>query len=125
MFVVEQLDGKSSQEEFQKYKGFVNHNNKLLQLEFSLENLLTLREYRATHEEVYQADLNNSGLQKDLQKWKSKTTPIGKNVMEFREIKAMILGCGVFIGVIWETVDVKNKWMSVMICSDWTILQKI
>ncbi|GAA7365146.1 hypothetical protein HpCK81_11260 [Helicobacter pylori] len=67
MFVVEQLDGKSSQEELQKHKGFVNRNNKLLQLEFSSENLLTLREYRATHEEDYQADLNNSGLQKDLQ----------------------------------------------------------
>ncbi len=93
MFVVEQLDGKSSQEEFQKYKGFVSYNNKLLQLDYSLENLLTLREYRATHEEVYQADLNNSGLQKDLQEWKSKTTPIGKNVIKFREIKAMILGC--------------------------------
>ncbi|ASM63556.1 hypothetical protein CGC32_02525 [Helicobacter pylori] len=93
MFVVEQLDGKSSQTELQKYKGFVSRNNKLLQLDYSLENLLTLREYRATHEEVYQADLNNSGLQKDLQEWKSKTTPIGKNVIKFREIKAMILGC--------------------------------
>ncbi|GAA9107428.1 hypothetical protein Taitung42_12100 [Helicobacter pylori] len=93
MFVVEQLDGKSSQEELQKHKGFVNRNNKLLQLDYSLENLQRLMEYRATNEEVYQADLNNSGLQKDLQKWKSKTTPIGKNVIEFREIKAMILGC--------------------------------
>ncbi|GAA8524749.1 acyl carrier protein [Helicobacter pylori] len=93
MFVVEQLDGKSSQTELQRYRGFVNYNNELLQLEFSLENLLTLREYRATHEEDYQADLNNSGLQKDLQKWKSKTTPIGKNVIKFREIKAMILEC--------------------------------
>ncbi len=34
MFVVEQLDGKSSQTELQKYKGFVSRNNKLLQLEF-------------------------------------------------------------------------------------------
>ncbi|GAA9042232.1 acyl carrier protein [Helicobacter pylori] len=93
MFVVEQLDGKSSQEELQKYRWFANYNNELLQLEFSLENLLTIREYRATNEEVYQADLNNSGLQKDLQEWKSKTTPIGKNVIKFREIKAMILEC--------------------------------
>ncbi len=92
-FVVEQLDGKSSQEELQKYRGFVNYNNELLQLDYSLENLLTLREYRATNEEVYQADLNNNGLQKDLLKWKSKTTPIGKNVTKFREIKAMILEC--------------------------------
>ncbi|GAA7109497.1 acyl carrier protein [Helicobacter pylori] len=93
MFVVEQLDGKSSQEELQKHKGFVNRNNKLLQLDYSLENLQRLMEYRATNEEVYQADLNNSGLQKDLQEWKSKTTPIEKNVIEFREVKAMILGC--------------------------------
>ncbi len=93
MFVVEQLDGKSSQEELQKYRGFVNYNNELLQLDYSLENLLTLREYRATNEEVYQADLNNNGLQKDLLKWKSKTTPIGKNAIKFREIKAMILEC--------------------------------
>ncbi len=57
MFVVEQLDGKSSQTELQKYKGFVSRNNKLLQSEFSLENLQRLREYRATNEEVYQADL--------------------------------------------------------------------
>ncbi len=40
MFVVEQLDGKSSQTELQKYKGFVSRNNKLLQLEFSMKNLL-------------------------------------------------------------------------------------
>ncbi|GAA7568588.1 hypothetical protein JP0160_13360 [Helicobacter pylori] len=93
MFVVEQLDGKSSQTELQKYKGFVSRNNKLIQSEFSMKNLLTLREYRATNEEIYQADLNNNGLRKDLQKWKSKTTPIGKNVIKFREIKAMILGC--------------------------------
>ncbi|AFX89948.1 dynamin-like GTPase family protein [Helicobacter pylori] len=98
MFVVEQLDGKSSQTEFQKtelqkYRGFVSRNNKLLQLEFSLENLQRLREYKETNEEVYQADLNNSGLQKDLQEWKSKTTPMGKKVIKFREIKAMILGC--------------------------------
>ncbi|GAA9020051.1 acyl carrier protein [Helicobacter pylori] len=93
MFVVEQLDGKSSQEELQKYRGFANYNNELLQLDYSLENLQRLMEYRATNEEIYQADLNNSGLQKDLQEWKSKTTPIGKNVIKFREIKAMILEC--------------------------------
>ncbi len=46
MFAVERSGSKSSQEELQKYKGFVNRNNKLLQLEFSLKNLLALREYR-------------------------------------------------------------------------------
>ncbi|WP_231211324.1 GTPase [Helicobacter pylori] len=53
MFVVEQLDGKSSQEEFQKYKGFVSRNNKLLQLEFSMKNLLTLRQFKDTYREWY------------------------------------------------------------------------
>ncbi len=93
MFVIERLGSESSQEELQEYRENVDLHNELLQLDYSLENLLTLREYRATNEEVYQADLNNSGLQKDLLKWKSKTTPIGKNVIKFREIKAMILEC--------------------------------
>ncbi|OLR42500.1 hypothetical protein BIZ50_04470 [Helicobacter pylori] len=70
MFVVEQLDGKSSQEELQKHKGFVNRNNKLLQLEFSLKNLLALREYRKTYEEVYQESLNNEKIQKDFREWR-------------------------------------------------------
>ncbi len=53
MFVVEQLDGKSSQEELRKYKGFVSRNNKLLQLEFSMKNLLTLRQFKDTYREWY------------------------------------------------------------------------
>ncbi len=47
MFVVEQLDGKSSQTDLQKYKGFVSRNNKLLQSEFSMKNLLKLLQYSA------------------------------------------------------------------------------
>ncbi len=53
MFVVEQLNGKSSQTELQKYKGFVSRNNKLLQLEFSMKNLLTLRQFKDTYREWY------------------------------------------------------------------------
>ncbi len=53
MFVVEQLDGKSSQEELQKYRGFVSRNNKLLQSEFSMKNLLTLRQFKDTYREWY------------------------------------------------------------------------
>ncbi len=70
MFVVEQLNGKSSQTELQKYKGFVNRNNKLLQLEFSLKNLLALREYRKTYEEIYQESLNIEEIQNDLREWR-------------------------------------------------------
>ncbi|WQT45804.1 dynamin-like GTPase family protein [Helicobacter pylori] len=53
MFVVEQLDGKSSQTELQKYKGFVSRDNKLLQLEFSMKNLLILRQFKDTYREWY------------------------------------------------------------------------
>ncbi|GAA8864372.1 hypothetical protein HpRN3_11810 [Helicobacter pylori] len=70
MFAVERSGSKSSQEELQKYKGFVNRNNKLLQLEFSLKNLLVLREYRKTHEEIYQESLNIEEIQNDLREWR-------------------------------------------------------
>ncbi len=70
MFAVERSGSKSSQEELQKYKGFVNRNNKLLQLEFSLKNLLALREYRKTYEEIYQESLNIEEIQNDLREWR-------------------------------------------------------
>ncbi|GAA9911491.1 hypothetical protein VN0815_12070 [Helicobacter pylori] len=101
MFVVEQLDGKSSQTELQKYKGFVNRNNKLLQLEFSLKNLLVLREYRKTHKEVYQESLNNKELQNDLREWRDlRNTPVETNRREFEYIKKMVLyfrDCWMFV----------------------------
>ncbi|MBH0260532.1 dynamin-like GTPase family protein [Helicobacter pylori] len=85
--------GDLNKKQIKEAREEIDSCNELLQLHYSLENLQTLREHKETNEEVYQADLNNSGLQKDLQEWKSKTTPIGKNVIKFREIKAMILGC--------------------------------
>ncbi|GAA9917620.1 hypothetical protein VN0834_14110 [Helicobacter pylori] len=101
MFVVEQLDGKSSQTELQKYKGFVNRNNKLLQLEFSLKNLLVLREYRKTHKEVYQESLNNKELQNDLREWRDlRNTPVETNRREFEYIKEIVLyfrDCWMFV----------------------------
>ncbi len=70
MFAVERSGSKSSQEKLQEYKGFVNRNNKLLQLEFSLKNLLALREYRKTYEEIYQESLNIEEIQNDLREWR-------------------------------------------------------
>ncbi len=70
MFAVERSGSKSSQEELQKYKGFINRNNKLLQLDYSLENLQRLREYKETNEEFYQECLNDSELQNDLREWR-------------------------------------------------------
>lgn len=59
-----------SQEELQKCREFVNYDNELLQLEFSLKNLLALREYRKIYKEVYQESLNNEELQNDLREWR-------------------------------------------------------
>ncbi|MGN8493051.1 dynamin family protein [Helicobacter pylori] len=48
----------------------VDYDNELLQLHYSLENLQTLREYKETNNEVYQADLNNWKFQNDLREWR-------------------------------------------------------
>ncbi len=44
--------------------------NELLQLDYSLENLQRIREYKETNEEFYQECLNDSELQNDLRKWR-------------------------------------------------------
>ncbi|NOK30665.1 dynamin-like GTPase family protein [Helicobacter pylori E48] len=64
-----------SQEEIQEERENVDYNNELLQLEFSLKNLLALREYKETNEEFYQECLNDSELQNDLRKWKNGEKP--------------------------------------------------
>ncbi|GAA7636595.1 acyl carrier protein [Helicobacter pylori] len=74
-----------SQEEIQEERENVDYNNGFLQLDYSLKNLQTLREYRATNEEIYQADLNDWELQNDLREWRD------LNEREFEEIKEMIL----------------------------------
>lgn len=59
-----------SQEEIEEERESMDCDNEFLQLEFSLKNLLVLREYRITHEEVYQESLNNKELQNDLREWR-------------------------------------------------------
>ncbi len=44
-----------SQEEIEEERENVDYSNELLQLEFSLKNLLTLREYRKIYEEVFKS----------------------------------------------------------------------
>ncbi|GAA7407539.1 hypothetical protein MM0349_12090 [Helicobacter pylori] len=74
-----------SQEEIQEERENVDYHNKLLQLDYSLENLSRLREYKERHNEVYQESLNDKELQNDLRKWRD------LNEREFEEIKEMIL----------------------------------
>ncbi len=59
-----------SQEEIQEERESVDYDNELLQLDYSLKNLLRLKGYKERNNEVYQKDLNNEKLQNDLRKWR-------------------------------------------------------
>ncbi|MGL2669052.1 dynamin family protein [Helicobacter pylori] len=59
-----------SQEDIQKYRDLMDNDNRLLQLDYSLANLLRLKGYKETNEKVYQESLNNEELQNDLREWR-------------------------------------------------------
>lgn len=59
-----------SQEETEKQRAYVYYNNELLQLDYSLKNLQTLREYKKALSDRYQKSLNNEKLQNDLREWR-------------------------------------------------------
>ncbi len=59
-----------SQEEIQEERENADYDNELLQLEYSLANLSILKEYKEKYNEVYQSDLNNKELQKNLRAWR-------------------------------------------------------
>ncbi len=59
-----------SQEETKKQRAYVYYNNELLQLDYSLKNLQTLREYKERSNKIYQSDLNHEKLQNDLWEWR-------------------------------------------------------
>ncbi|WQU50167.1 ATP-binding protein [Helicobacter pylori] len=81
-----------SEEEIQKHRDWMDEDNKLLQLDYSLRNLQTLREYKETNKKDYQESLNDEELQNDLRKWRDlKNTPEETNRREFEEIKEMVL----------------------------------
>ncbi len=65
-----------SQEEIEEERENIDEDNELLQLDYSLENLQRLREYKETNEEFYQECLNDSDLQNDLREWRDlRNTP--------------------------------------------------
>ncbi len=81
-----------SQEEIQEYREKVDYNDSFFQLDYSLKNLQTLREFKETNEKVYQESLNNEELQNNLREWRDlKNTPEEINRREFEEIKKMVL----------------------------------
>ncbi|WRC41229.1 dynamin-like GTPase family protein [Helicobacter pylori] len=59
-----------SQEEIQECRDWMDEDNELIQLDYSLANLLILKEYKETNEEYYQESLNNEELQNNLREWR-------------------------------------------------------
>ncbi|WQT12804.1 dynamin-like GTPase family protein [Helicobacter pylori] len=81
-----------SKKETKRYRKSVDYHNELLQLDYSLENLQTLREFKEKENEDYQESLNDEELQNDLREWRDlKNTPEETNRREFEEIKEMVL----------------------------------
>ncbi len=59
-----------SQEEIKKYRDWIDYDNELLQLDYSLRNLSILKGFKERHNEVYQSDLNDEKLQNNLREWR-------------------------------------------------------
>ncbi|NHB16028.1 ATPase [Helicobacter pylori] len=59
-----------SQEEIQECRDWMDEDNELIQLDYSLANLSILKEYKETNEEYYQESLNDEELQNDLREWR-------------------------------------------------------
>ncbi|EJB73380.1 hypothetical protein HPHPA16_1223 [Helicobacter pylori Hp A-16] len=59
-----------SQEEIQQCRDWIDYDNKLLQLDYSLANLSILKDFKETNEKVYQKFLNDEELQNNLREWR-------------------------------------------------------
>ncbi|WQS29371.1 dynamin family protein [Helicobacter pylori] len=81
-----------SQEEIQEFREGIDVYNGLLQLDYSLRNLMMLREFKEEMNEDYQEGLSNEKFQNDLREWRQlRNTPEETNRREFEEIKEMAL----------------------------------
>ncbi|KAA6513028.1 acyl carrier protein [Helicobacter pylori] len=59
-----------SQEEIREYREEIEYCNELLELEFSLGNLIIFKGFKERNEKVYQDHLNDEELQNDLREWR-------------------------------------------------------
>ncbi len=59
-----------SQEEIQECRDWMDNDNRLLQLDYSLKNLLRLKRYKENNKEFYQECLNDEELQNNLREWR-------------------------------------------------------
>ncbi|ENH60153.1 hypothetical protein HPHPA11_1304 [Helicobacter pylori Hp A-11] len=81
-----------SQEEIQECRDWMDEDNELIQLDYSLKNLSRFKEYKEDYEKTYQECLNDEELQNNLREWRDlKNTPEETNRREFEEIKKMAL----------------------------------
>ncbi|GHP50647.1 hypothetical protein VN1186_08010 [Helicobacter pylori] len=81
-----------SQEDIQKHRDWMDNDNRLLQLDYSLGNLSRLKDFKERNEKTYQECLNDEKLQNNLREWRDlKNTPEEINRREFEEIKKMVL----------------------------------
>ncbi len=65
-----------SEEEIQKYRDWIDYDNELLQLDYSLGNLSRLKDFKERNEKTYQECLNDERLQNNLREWRDlKNTP--------------------------------------------------
>ncbi|MCQ2861245.1 dynamin-like GTPase family protein [Helicobacter pylori] len=59
-----------SQEEIQEYRDWIDYDNELLQLDYSLANLSRLKDFKEREEKNYQECLNDEELQNNLREWR-------------------------------------------------------
>ncbi len=59
-----------SQEETKRRKDLMDNDNKLLQLDYSLKNLIELKRFKERDEKNYQDHLNDKKLQNNLREWR-------------------------------------------------------
>ncbi|PUD87478.1 acyl carrier protein [Helicobacter pylori] len=59
-----------SEEDIQKHRDWIDEDNELLQLDYSLKNLSRFKEYKEDYGENYQDHLNNEELQNNLREWR-------------------------------------------------------
>ncbi|WRA24045.1 hypothetical protein KVK48_04760 [Helicobacter pylori] len=59
-----------SQEDIQKHRDWMDNDNRLLQLDYSLRNLSILKRFKEREEKNYQDHLNDEKLQNNLREWR-------------------------------------------------------
>ncbi|MFP6205172.1 dynamin family protein [Helicobacter pylori] len=61
---------KMRQEDIQKHRDWMDNDNRLLQLDYSLRNLSILKRFKEREEKNYQDHLNDEKLQNNLREWR-------------------------------------------------------